>query len=152
MTFYEVLDQVMALLQRQGRVSYRALKREFALDDDYVVSTNLFRPLFRGVAKEGGSSHAGPTYEGRRAEPAPLAFPPALVTRHGPPAECRRLRAGDPFATAVGRHLSLGCPGGCRGPKFRPALSDADGAWPGTGSNAGLVSLGITQARMALLR
>ncbi len=36
MTFYDVLDQVVALLQRQGRVSYRALKREFALDNDYV--------------------------------------------------------------------------------------------------------------------
>src|SRR5262245_14479481 len=36
MTFYEVLDQVVALLQRQGRMSYRALKREFALNDDFV--------------------------------------------------------------------------------------------------------------------
>jgi len=36
MDFYEVLDQVVALLQRQGRVSYRALKRQFALDDEYV--------------------------------------------------------------------------------------------------------------------
>src|SRR5262245_39919554 len=33
MTFYEVLDQVVALLQRQQLVSYRALKREFELDD-----------------------------------------------------------------------------------------------------------------------
>lgn len=31
MTFYEVLEQVIALLQRHGRVSYRALKRQFAL-------------------------------------------------------------------------------------------------------------------------
>jgi TOMM system kinase/cyclase fusion protein len=36
MTFYEVLEQVIALLQRHGRVSYRALKRQFDLDDDYV--------------------------------------------------------------------------------------------------------------------
>ena len=36
MKFYEVVEQVHALLQRQGRVSYRALKREFGLDDDYV--------------------------------------------------------------------------------------------------------------------
>ena len=36
MKFYEVVEQVRALLQRQGRVSYRALKREFGLDDDYV--------------------------------------------------------------------------------------------------------------------
>jgi class 3 adenylate cyclase/predicted ATPase len=36
MDFYEVLAQIMALLQREGRTSYRALKRQFALDDDYI--------------------------------------------------------------------------------------------------------------------
>ncbi len=35
MTFDEVLTNVLDLLQRQGRVSYRALKRRFDLDDDY---------------------------------------------------------------------------------------------------------------------
>ena len=29
MQFHEVLDQILALLQREGRVSYRALKRQF---------------------------------------------------------------------------------------------------------------------------
>ena len=33
MTFEEVLTQAIAMLQRLGRVSYRALKRQFALDD-----------------------------------------------------------------------------------------------------------------------
>ena len=36
MTFEEVLDQAIAMLQRQGRVSYRALKRQFDLDDSYL--------------------------------------------------------------------------------------------------------------------
>ena len=36
MTFYEVVEQVLALLQQHGRVTYRALKRQFALDDDYI--------------------------------------------------------------------------------------------------------------------
>jgi class 3 adenylate cyclase/tetratricopeptide (TPR) repeat protein len=36
MDFYEVLEQVIALLQRHGRVSYRALKRQFHLDEDYL--------------------------------------------------------------------------------------------------------------------
>ena len=36
MTFDEVLARVLDLLQRQGRVSYRALKRRFDLDDDYL--------------------------------------------------------------------------------------------------------------------
>jgi class 3 adenylate cyclase/predicted ATPase len=33
MTFEELLDQAVAMLQRQGRVAYRALKRQFDLDD-----------------------------------------------------------------------------------------------------------------------
>jgi class 3 adenylate cyclase/predicted ATPase len=36
MTFYEVIEHVIALLQRHGRVSYRALKRQFDLDDAYL--------------------------------------------------------------------------------------------------------------------
>jgi class 3 adenylate cyclase len=36
MTFDEILTQVLELLQREGRVTYRALKRRFALDDDYL--------------------------------------------------------------------------------------------------------------------
>src|SRR5215831_13586091 len=36
MGFFEVLTQVIELLQRQERVSYRALKREFDLDDAYL--------------------------------------------------------------------------------------------------------------------
>lgn len=36
MEFFEILAQVLALVEREGRVSYRALKRQFALDDDYI--------------------------------------------------------------------------------------------------------------------
>ena len=36
MGFYDVLDQVLDLLRRRGRVTYRALKREFSLDDDFL--------------------------------------------------------------------------------------------------------------------
>jgi len=36
MTFEEVLTQASAMLQRLGRVSYRALKRQFALDDAFL--------------------------------------------------------------------------------------------------------------------
>jgi class 3 adenylate cyclase len=34
MTFEEILDHVIAMLQRRGRVTYRTLKRQFTLDDD----------------------------------------------------------------------------------------------------------------------
>jgi hypothetical protein len=36
MTFDEVLAQVQELLQREKRVSYRGLKRRFALDNEYL--------------------------------------------------------------------------------------------------------------------
>jgi hypothetical protein len=34
MTFEEMLDQALAMLQRRGRVTYRTLQRQFYLDDD----------------------------------------------------------------------------------------------------------------------
>src|SRR5258705_5944513 len=34
MAFIEVVDQVIALLRNRARISYRVLKREFALDDE----------------------------------------------------------------------------------------------------------------------
>ena len=37
MTFEEILAQARALLQRKGRVSYRALKLQFSLDDEYLA-------------------------------------------------------------------------------------------------------------------
>ena len=36
MTFDEILEHVLEMLQRRGRVSYRALKRQFDLDDAYL--------------------------------------------------------------------------------------------------------------------
>ena len=34
MDFYEVLDQVVDLLRRRGRVTYRAVMLQFQLDDE----------------------------------------------------------------------------------------------------------------------
>src|SRR5919108_5664238 len=34
MTFEEILDQAIAMLQRRGRVTYRTLQRQFHLDED----------------------------------------------------------------------------------------------------------------------
>jgi hypothetical protein len=36
MTFQETLAHVITWLQREQRVSYRALKRQFTLDDTYL--------------------------------------------------------------------------------------------------------------------
>ena len=37
MTFEEILDQAAAMLERRGRVTYRALKRQFGLDDETLA-------------------------------------------------------------------------------------------------------------------
>src|SRR5215510_16038417 len=115
----------------------------------YVVATNLFLAHSRGChlsvcvaccdyLKRRRTAHASPTPS------------PALVNRNGPTAARGRLRPRDPSGAPMGRYLSVGGAGYGRGPEFRPALSDSDGPRPGTGSHAGLVSLGITQARTAL--
>jgi hypothetical protein len=36
MTFEELLDQAIAMLQRRGRVTYRTLKLQFQLDDEQL--------------------------------------------------------------------------------------------------------------------
>ena len=55
MTFDELLSAIIELLQRQGRVSYGALRRRFALDDAYLtdIKTELIDAQ-RIAADEGG--------------------------------------------------------------------------------------------------
>ena len=36
MTFEDLLDQALAMLQRRGRLTYRPLQRQFHLDDDIL--------------------------------------------------------------------------------------------------------------------
>ena len=55
MTFEELLDQAIALLQRRGRLTYRALKRQFDLDDDYLedLKAELIQGQRLAVDEEG---------------------------------------------------------------------------------------------------
>jgi hypothetical protein len=41
MTFEEILAQVIEVLQREGRISYRALQRRFDLDDAYLEDVKV---------------------------------------------------------------------------------------------------------------
>src|SRR6266446_4314009 len=107
MTFDEILDQVITLLKRQGRVSYPALKRRFALDDEYLedLKTELFyvHPVRDDEGR--GLVWAG-NIEGTTATPAPspqsIPSPPTqatpsveaaspVVTSRTPEAERRQL-------------------------------------------------------------
>ena len=55
MTFEEILDQAIAMLQRRGRLTYGALKRQFQLDDAYLddVKAELIEGQRLAVDEEG---------------------------------------------------------------------------------------------------
>ena len=55
MKFSEILDQASALLQRKGRLTYRSLKLEFALDDEQldVLKEELIEGQELAVDKDG---------------------------------------------------------------------------------------------------
>jgi hypothetical protein len=57
--FYEVLDQVVALLQQRGRVTYHALKREFQLDDAFLedLKDELIKAQRLAVDEQGERPH-----------------------------------------------------------------------------------------------
>jgi TOMM system kinase/cyclase fusion protein len=86
MTFYEVLAQILELLQREGRVSYRALKRQFHLDDEYLedVKAELIQAKKLARDEEGtvlvwtGGASIPPEVSASPSphQEAPLAAPP----------------------------------------------------------------------------
>ena len=55
MTFEEIVDQALAMLQRRGRVAYRTLKRQFQLDDEALEDLKIeLIKAQRLAADEGG--------------------------------------------------------------------------------------------------
>src|SRR5215471_4556621 len=79
MQFYEVLAQVIELLQRQGRVTYGALKLHFQLDDDTLEV--LKDELLYGQPRVVEADDKGLVWTGA---------PPATVPDTRPPAEAER--------------------------------------------------------------
>src|SRR5262245_44478689 len=81
MTFDEVLAQVVDLLQREGQVSYRALKRRFALDDDYLedLKAELIQAKQLALDEDGvvlAWAGAATTAAAARREAMPPSAPP----------------------------------------------------------------------------
>jgi class 3 adenylate cyclase/predicted ATPase len=55
MDFYEVLDHILALLRQRGRVTYRALKVQFQLDDEQLNALKAeLRYAHQGIIEEDG--------------------------------------------------------------------------------------------------
>jgi class 3 adenylate cyclase len=93
MTFEELLDQAIALLQRRGRLTYRALKRQFNVDDDYLedLKAELIKGQRLAADEDGevlvwiGGTDVPPTTTPRDVQsPRPGPLPPLE-------AECRQL-------------------------------------------------------------
>ena len=106
MTFEELLDRVLDMLQRRGRVSYRAVQRQFDLDDATLedVKAELLYAHPELVTDEGRgmvwTGAAGPTHmptvsppeatpppatepvsgRVRQPDPAPLVYTPPYLT------------------------------------------------------------------------
>jgi class 3 adenylate cyclase/predicted ATPase len=94
MDFYAVLAQVIEILQREGRTSYRALKRQFALDDDYLedLKVELIEVKQLAVDQDGTMlvwTGAAPSQ--RATQEAPRAPTAPLPTAPPPEAERRQL-------------------------------------------------------------
>src|SRR6266704_6900370 len=104
MDFYTLLDQVVDLLRSRRRVSYRALKRQFGLDDDYLedLKAELIKSQRLAVDEDGdvlvwtGNPEAPPLAPPPTSSPAAEAAHrmPAIVSppaTSSPDAERRQL-------------------------------------------------------------
>jgi len=104
MTFEEIVDQALAMLQRRGRVAYRTLKRQFQLDDEVLEDLKIeLIKAQRLAADEGGEvlvwTGTGAPEPVREAE-IPSAPWPELPTPAGP-----RTASSSPIAYTP-RHLA----------------------------------------------
>jgi len=108
MTFDEILEQVITLLQRQRRVSYRALKRRFDLDEDYLEDVKVELIKAQHLARdedgeilvwvgeaEGAAISSSPSLQAEPPPPTPHDQPsqgaPSPTAPHVPEAERRQL-------------------------------------------------------------
>jgi hypothetical protein len=91
MTFDELLAQILELLQRDQRLSYRALKRRFDLDDAYLedLKAEIIDAKRLAVDEDGkvlvwtGGAAPSPHHtlpSEREPAPAPLVYTPSHLT------------------------------------------------------------------------
>jgi TOMM system kinase/cyclase fusion protein len=105
MEFYEVFERVVDLLRRQGRVSYRALKRQFALDDDYLedLKAELIAAKRLAVDEQGTVL----VWIGEAPSAATLQSPTPPESPEPPPAPGGPDAAALPAAVAERRQLTV---------------------------------------------
>src|SRR6185503_10594871 len=92
MTFEEILDQAISMLQRRGRLTYGALKRQFQLDDAYLA--DLTAELIEGQRVARDEDGKVLVWVGAPAEPPAMVLesrPPPSPAPYAPEAERRQL-------------------------------------------------------------
>jgi predicted ATPase/class 3 adenylate cyclase len=79
MTFEEIVDQALAMLQRRGRVAYRTLKRQFNLDDEALddLKVELIEAQQVAIDEDGNIL----VWTGDVAVPPPASAPAAVRAR-----------------------------------------------------------------------
>ena len=110
MSFEEILDQAFAMLQRRGRVSYRALQRQFALDDASLedVKAELLYAYPQVIDDQG----RGPIWTGDIAAVPGSASSPPVIPQQPPSQEDQHVQppsppAIPPSSEAVRRQLTV---------------------------------------------
>jgi class 3 adenylate cyclase len=82
MTFEEILDQALAMLPRRGRLSYRTLQRQFALDEDTL--NDLKDALLFAHPEVNDEAGRGLVWSGDSRTAPPVAAPPASTQDREP--------------------------------------------------------------------
>jgi len=82
MTFEEILDQAIAMLQRRGRMTYRTLQRQFALDEEAL--TDLKDELLYAHPEIRDDAGRGLIWNGTPSSAPPATSPPASPQERTP--------------------------------------------------------------------
>src|SRR5215471_9079918 len=87
MTFEELVDQAIAMLERRGRVTYRALKRQFQLDEDVLedLTAEIIKAQRLAVDEDGEVLVWRGTVAGASGSPVPAQEPVRAPHAYTPP-------------------------------------------------------------------
>ena len=110
MTFEEILTQVLELLQREKRVSYRALKLRFAINDDYIegLKDELIYAKKLAVDEENRVLvWTGDTTNGQAVAPQPAQPTPQPVVQVQPATQVEPLSSAPSLPDAERRQLTV---------------------------------------------
>src|SRR5215472_15920585 len=107
MTFEEILDQAIAMLQRRGRVAYRTLTLQFQLDEESLEALKEELIEVHHLAVDHDSRMLVWAGEARTTSVAPAQQPPQQALRQGDQPAQGVPPATRHFADAERRHLTV---------------------------------------------